>query len=233
MNRRTLDRILDARAKRAAHVVLTDLTSFQKTVMDDSGTVGDLALSPDLETKIVDLTRRDQSGVVVSVGRRVFVEVANPPLRLAIIGAVHISQALAPMAALAGYDVTVIDPRRAFATDERFPGITVSTDWPDDGLAAFAPDRRSAVVTLTHDPKLDDPALEVALGSDAFYIASLGSTRTHAARKTRLAEAGFAEDQIARIHGPAGLALGAVSPAEIAVSVLAQMTAALRQGAVS
>jgi len=143
------------------------------------------------------------------------------------VGAVHIAQPLARMAALAGYLVTVVDPRTAFASDERFPGIAISTDWPDEALTQLKPDRRTAVITLTHDPKLDDPALAVALKSNAFYVGSLGSKRTHAARLKRLAELGFGEADVARIHGPVGLDIGAISPAEIAVSILAQMTLAL------
>jgi xanthine dehydrogenase accessory factor len=158
-----------------------------------------------------------------------FLQVFNPPLRMAIIGAVHIAQSLAPMAALAGYAVTVIDPRRAFASDSRFPDVALVNDWPDEALAALAPDRRTAVVTLTHDPKIDDPGLDAALRSEAFYIAALGSRRTHAGRVARLKELGHDAAAIGRIHGPAGLDIGAVSPAEIAISVLGQMTAVLRR----
>jgi xanthine dehydrogenase accessory factor len=146
---------------------------------------------------------------------------------MAVVGAVHIAQALAPMAVLAGYDVTVIDPRRAFATDARFPMVKLSTDWPDEALGALRPDRRMAVVTLTHDPKLDDPALEVALRSEAFYIGALGSARTHGKRLARFKELGFGDDQLARIHGPIGLRLGGRSPAEIAISIMAQVTQVL------
>ena len=159
---------------------------------------------------------------------RAFLQVFNPPLRLMVIGAVHIAQALAPMASLAGYHVTVVDPRRAFATDSRFPDVAMTQDWPDEAMTALAPDRRTAVVALTHDPKLDDPGLDVALRSEAFYIAALGSRRTHAGRLERLAELGHDAATLARIHGPAGLDIGAVSPAEIAVSVMAEMTRALR-----
>jgi xanthine dehydrogenase accessory factor len=141
---------------------------------------------------------------------------------------VHISQALAPMAATAGYEVTVVDPRRSFATDARFPGVTLDGAWPDEAMEKLKPDVRTAIVTLTHDPKLDDPALSAALRSPAFYIGALGSKKTHAARVGRLTRAGFGESDIARIHGPAGLDIGAKSPAEIAVSVLAQLTAARR-----
>jgi len=172
---------------------------------------------------------RDRGAKVEAEGATWFLQPFNPPLRLIVVGAVHIAQALVPMAQLAGYDVTVVDPRRAFASDARFPDVTLRHDWPDEALRALAPDRRTAVVTLTHDPKIDDPALEGALASDAFYVAALGSKRTHGARVERLQAQGFTEAQIARIHGPAGLALGAVSPAEIAISVMAEMTQVLRR----
>ncbi len=173
--------------------------------------------------------RDNKSGVAEIDGVRWFVDCHNPPLRLIIIGAVHISQTLVPMAAIAGYEVIVVDPRGSFATAERFPNVRLLDDWPDEAMVALAPDARTAVVTLTHDPKLDDPALEVALQSDAFYIACLGSRRTHAKRLERLRELGFDDQALGRIHGPAGLAIGAVSPAEIAVSILAQLTAVLHE----
>ncbi|MHA1109259.1 MAG: XdhC family protein, partial [Alphaproteobacteria bacterium] len=157
----------------------------------------------------------------------VFLHVCNPSLRFIIVGAVHIAQPLARMAALADYDVTVVDPRGSFATDDRFPGVTLKSDWPDEAMTEICPDRRTAIVTLTHDPKLDDPALSVAIRSEAFYIGSLGSRKTHAARVGRLKEDGFTDDEIGRIHGPVGLDLGGRSPAEVAVSILAQVTATL------
>ena len=138
---------------------------------------------------------------------------------------------LAAMAGLAGYDVTVLDPRRAFATEQRFPGVAISRHWPDEGIAALAPDGRTAIVTLSHDPKLDDPALDAALASEAFYIAALGSRRTHGARLERLAARGHGPAALARVHGPAGLAIGAATPAEIAIAILAEMTATLRGAA--
>jgi len=134
------------------------------------------------------------------------------------------------MLSLADYQPIIIDPRQSFATEARFPGLELSTEWPDEALERLQPDHRSAVVTLTHDPKLDDPALAVALRSECFYIGALGSRRTHAARCQRLAEMGFTEAELARIHGPIGLSIGAVSPAEIAVSILGQMTEVLRKG---
>jgi xanthine dehydrogenase accessory factor len=160
-----------------------------------------------------------------------FLGVHNPPLRMAVVGAVHIAQALVPMARIAGYDVVVIDPREAFASPTRFPDTALTHDWPDAALAAFGLDARTAVVTLTHDPKLDDPAVEAALRAPVFYIGCLGSPRTHAKRVARLQAAGFGEDAIARIHAPIGADIGARSPAEIAVAILAEVTERLRRPA--
>ncbi len=160
-----------------------------------------------------------------------FVAIHNPPLRLIIVGAVHIAQALVPMARIAGFDPLLIDPRESFGSEARFPGETILHDWPDEGVAAYGLDTRTALVLLTHDPKLDDPALEAALRSDVFYIGALGSTRTHAKRIARLEEKGFSQAEIARIHGPIGLDIGAASPAEIAVAILSQMIGVLRRGA--
>jgi xanthine dehydrogenase accessory factor len=161
-----------------------------------------------------------------------FIQPHNPPLRLIVVGAVHVAQALAPMAAGLGFAVTVVDPRGAFATEERFGnGITLRDEWPDEAMEALAPDSRTAVVTLTHDPKLDDPALEVALRSPAFYIGALGSRRTHAKRVARLQEAGFGEGALARIAAPIGLDIGAVTAPEIALSIISEVVAR-RRGAV-
>ncbi len=157
-----------------------------------------------------------------------FVNRYPPPLRLAIVGAVHIAQTLIPMARLLGYEVKVVDPRGLFGAAARFADTDIDGRWPDEALADWKPNAASAVVTLTHDPKLDDPALLSALASPAFYIGALGSRRTHAARLDRLREAGIPDDQLARIHGPAGLDLGAATPAEIALAVAAQMTASWR-----
>lgn len=171
--------------------------------------------------------RSDRSGMEED---ETFTAIHNPPLRILIIGAVHIAQALVPMARLAGYDPTVIDPRDSFGSAARFPGERVVDSWPDEALARLAPDARTAVITLTHDPKLDDPAILAALNSPCFYLGCLGSRRTHEQRLGRLRQAGVTEEAIARIHAPVGLAIGAKTPAEIAVSVLAQMTQVLRQG---
>ncbi|WP_204113976.1 XdhC family protein [Shimia biformata] len=160
-----------------------------------------------------------------------FVAIHNPPLRMVVVGAVHIAQGLVPMARLAGFDPVIVDPRTAFGSEARFPGETIMDEWPDEALTKVGLDARTALVLLTHDPKLDDPALHIALKSDVFYIGALGSTRTHAKRVARLQDDGFAEDEIARIHGPVGLDIGAANPAEIAVSILSQMVQVLRKGA--
>ena len=178
--------------------------------------------SPDVLDEIVRRTAANQSGVL-ETDEGLFLRVYAPAVRLLVVGAVHIAQALAPMAALAGFDVTLIDPRRAFASSERFPGVTVSDEWPDEALEKLKPDASTAVVTLSHDPKLDDPALMAALSSPAFYIGSLGSTRTHAQRLKRLRAEGFDETTLERIHAPVGLDLGGRLPAEIAASILAQL----------
>lgn len=169
--------------------------------------------------------RADQSGFEGAT----FVTIHNPPLRMIIVGGVHIAQALVPMARIAGFEVTLIDPRAAFASVARFPDTTLCHDWPDEALAALEPDARTAIVTLTHDAKLDDPALEVALASEAFYIGCLGSTRTHGKRVTRLEGAGFTQDQIARLDAPVGLDIGARTPAEIAVAIMGQVVQTLRR----
>jgi xanthine dehydrogenase accessory factor len=173
-----------------------------------------------------DRFRMDRSGFEDET----FVAVHNPPLRMVIVGAVHIAQALIPMARLTGWDVTLIDPREAFGSEARFPGEIVSHDWPDEALDSFGLDARTAVVTLTHDPKIDDPAIGRALSSDVVYLGCLGSSRTHAKRVARLKDDGFTEEQMARIHAPVGLDIGARSPGEIAVAILAQITEVLRKG---
>lgn len=178
------------------------------------------------ESGHADRFRMDRSGV--DEDGATFIGIHNPPLRLVVVGAVHIAQALVPMARIAGFDPVVIDPREAFGSAARFPDATLINDWPDAALGAAGVDTRTALVLLTHDPKLDDPALHIGLRSGAFYIGALGSKRTHAARIERLSDAGFDPHTIARIHGPVGLNIGAAGPAEIAVSILAQMIEALR-----
>ncbi|WP_407492719.1 XdhC family protein [Pseudooceanicola sp. MF1-13] len=210
----TLENLVEARAARrpVAHVVDTS---------DWSGQVVEANVYPDR-------FRADRSGF--EEDGTTFVAIHNPPLRMAIVGAVHIAQALVPMARLAGYDPLIIDPRPAFASDSRFPGEDIRDAYPDEVLDGLL-DTRTALVLLTHDPKIDDPALEIALRSDVFYIGALGSTRTHAKRVTRLKEKGFTEDEIARIHAPVGLNIGAAGPAEIAIATIAQITQVLRTDA--
>lgn len=219
-----LAELKQGRDAQQAVVLATDLASGESVLRYPAKADGD-ALAKAARVQ----ARRDQSAAVDIGGRNWFLTVFNPPLDLAIIGAVHIAQPLARMAALADYAVRVIDPRSAFATGERFPGVSLSLDWPDEALAAKPPGSRSAVVALTHDPKLDDPGLSAALKSDAFYIGALGSRTTHAKRLERLKSKGFSDTELARIRGPIGLDIGARSPAEIAVAVLAQMTAELRK----
>ena len=231
MKRDTLDRLLDLRRQKRPVALLRWLDRGEERLVLSGDDPGEPALAPSVAAAVDEALRRDRGTVVASDDGRLFIQPFNPPLRLIVVGAVHIAQALVPMAGLAGYDVTVVDPRRAFASDRRFPGVTISREWPDDALEALAPDTRTAVVTLTHDPKLDDPALDIALGTAAFYIAALGSRRTHAARLDRLRRLGHDPEALARIHGPAGLALGAVSPAEIALSIMAEMTKVLRGAA--
>ncbi len=178
--------------------------------------------------KFAERFRLDRSGF--EEDGETFVAIHNPPLRLIVVGAVHIAQALVPMARIAGYDPILIDPRDSFGSEPRFPGEIILNDWPDEAMRGLKPDARTAVVLLTHDPKLDDPALEEALTSSVFYIGALGSVRTHAIRVERLQKKGFSDAQISRIHGPVGLDLGAVGPAEIALATLAQITKALRSG---
>jgi xanthine dehydrogenase accessory factor len=226
VNSAFLDRLMAARAAKRPVAVLTRLPDGEQLLFPDD-TVPD-ALAAEAKRALAD----DASRTVVLGNESWFIAAESPPLRMIIVGAVHIAQALVPMAATLGFAVTVVDPRRAFATEERLGDrVTISQDWPDEAMAKLAPDSRTAVVTLTHDPKLDDPALEVALRSPAFYVGSLGSRRTHAKRVARLAEAGLTEAEIGRIRAPVGLDIGAVTAAEIAVSILAQVVQARRQGA--
>ncbi len=178
---------------------------------------------------IAEHLRAGRSGTLEHDGREVFIAVRVPPVRLLLVGAVHISQALAPMAAMLGLDVTVLDPRTAFADPKRFPNVPLLPAWPDDALPAYALDAFTAVALLTHEPRIDDQALVAALRAPCFYIGALGSRKTHARRCERMAEQGFAQGDLDRIHAPIGLDIAAVSPAEIAVSVLAQIVAARRR----
>jgi xanthine dehydrogenase accessory factor len=227
MKRTTLDAVVAARAKKQALALVTNIKSGAQSIVDNTEVSGDLALDPAALAAVREALRHNRSGTLKALDSALFVHVFNPPLRLIVVGAVHIAQALAPIAVLAGNDVTIVDPRGAFATEARFPGVALTDDWPDDALKRLAPDSRTAIVTLTHDPKLDDPALHVALRSPAFYVGALGSKKNHASRLARLAEAGFAPVETARIHGPIGLKLGGRAPAEIAIAIMAQVIQAL------
>lgn len=203
--------LVAARAARQAVAYAINLSTWERKVIFEGGAADERL-------------RSDKAGV----DEGIFVAPHNPPLRLMVVGAVHIAQPLLAMARLAGYDPVLIDPRDTFAAAARFPGEVVLDDWPDEALARLKPDARSAIVTLTHDPKLDDPAIGFALGTACFYLGCLGSKKTHAARVERLRSAGVSEQAIGRIHAPVGLAIGAKTPAEIAISIMAQITAILR-----
>lgn len=228
MKRETLDKLQQARAAKRPAALVTELNDGRQWLLVDGQGSGELTLTPAQQAGVQDALAADRSGPLAE-HPDLFVHVYNPPLRLLIVGAVHISQALVPMAQIAGYEVIVIDPRKAWANAERFPSVQLVDAWPDEAMTELAPDHRSAVVVLTHDPKLDDPALGVVLRSPAFYVGALGSRKTHAKRVERLKEAGLNDDAIARIHAPIGLAVGARSPAEIAISILAQITQVLHR----
>lgn len=230
MKRQSLDAILAAARDRHSVALATELASGRQILVDGDSAEGELELENVALAAVREALRADRNTTLDTPAGRVFIEVFSPPRRCFVVGAVHIAQPLVHMLKLADYGVTVIDPRGSFATEARFPDVELTQEWPDEALERLKPDHRSAVVTLTHDPKLDDPALAVALRSNCFYIGALGSRRTHAARCSRLTELGFVESDLARIHGPIGLAIGAVSPAEVAISILAQMTEILRKG---
>ncbi len=213
MKAETLNAILKARAERSAIAVVTELATGAQRIVPRG-------------TEFEEAFRFDKSGMVGES----FVAIHNPPLRLVIIGAVHIAQSIIPIAQAAGYDISVIDPRGAFATGARFPNVALYDEWPQDVLPKIGLDARTGFMALTHDPKIDDPALELALKSDVFYIGALGSKKTQASRRERLLALEFDETALARIHGPIGLNIGSVGAPEIAISVMAEMTQCLRLG---
>jgi xanthine dehydrogenase accessory factor len=214
------------RAARRAAIVVTDVATAEQRFV----AAADVAADPLREVLEAHL-RSGKSGMEETAQGRVFLTVHVPSARLIVTGAVHISQALAPVAQLLGYDVTIVDPRTAFASPERFPDVKVIAEWPDVALPPLGVDRYTAFVALTHDPKIDDPALAHALSRDCFYIGALGSKKTHARRLERLKGGGISEAALARIHAPIGLPIGAVSPPEIAVAIMAEITASLRLAA--
>ena len=222
MDSNLLKQITTARDERRGIAVITNLTTGSQRIV----TREDAATDPLLDKAF----RFDKSGVEQTPDGEVFITIHNPRLRLVIIGAVLIAQSVIPMAEAAGYDVTVVDPRGAFATGARFPNVSLSAEWPDDVLPGLNLDARTAVLALTHDPKIDDPALDITLRSQSFYVGALGSKKTQASRVERLIARGFDETAIGRIHGPIGLNIGAVGAAEIAISIMAEMTKCLRLG---
>ncbi len=225
-----IDAVIAANAGGGSVALATDLKSGAQLYMDGDALEGNLQLDDVALGQMRAALRSDRNTTLDTAGSRVFIQVFSPPRRCFVIGAVHIAQPLVPMLIASDYKPIVIDPRAQFATEERFPGVELSTEWPDEALERLKPDRSSAVVTLTHDPKIDDPALVAALRSEAFYIGALGSKRTHAKRLQRLGEQGFGENELSRIHAPIGLYIGAVSQAEIAVSIMGQMISVLRRG---
>ena len=212
------------RAARRAAVVVTDVATGAQRLVKAADVAND-PLRDALEARL----RSGKSGMAETAQGRAFLTVHVPPTRLVITGAVHISQALAPIASLLGYDVTIVDPRTAFASVERFPDVKVIAEWPDKALPPLGIDRFTAFVALTHDPKIDDPALMHALARGCFYIGALGSKKTHARRVERLKQQGVTDAELKRIHAPIGLSIGAVSPPEIAVAIMGEITARLRQ----
>jgi len=228
MKRQILDRLQAARAAKRPAALVTELNDGRQLLRIADESDGDLTLDAAQSAAVDAAITADRSGPLPD-HPNLFVHVYNPPLRLLVVGGVHISQALVPIAQVAGYEVIIIDPRKAWANEARFPGVQLIDSWPDEAMTALAPDHRSAVVLLTHDPKLDDPALGVALRSPAFYVGALGSRKTHARRLERLRDAGLTETELARIHAPIGLAIGGRSPAEIAISIMAEITQVLHR----
>ncbi len=223
MDLATLSTLNAERAARRATILVTDVASGAQRLVKAADISGD-PLAEALDKQL----RMAKSAMIEAEGRSFFLTVQAPPPRVIVTGAVHISQAMAPMAQMLDLDLVIIDPRTAFATPERFPGVRLLTDWPDEALASLGLDGYTAFVALTHDPKIDDPALEAALRSDCFYIGALGSRKTHGRRLERLAAVGFDETATQRIHAPIGLDIGAVSPAEIALAILGEIVSTLR-----
>jgi xanthine dehydrogenase accessory factor len=223
VNLETLTQVNIERAARRPVFVVTDVSNGEQRMVKAADLAGDA-----LETELRKQLRMGKSALLEVDGKKLFVNVYAPVARMVIIGAVHISQALAPMARSLGYDVTVVDPRTAFASPERFPDVRVVAEWPDVALPPLNVDHYTAFVAVTHDPKIDDPALLHAFERDCFYIGALGSRKTHAKRLDRLKAQGASDDNIAKIHAPIGLPIGAISPGEVAVAIMAQITAQLR-----
>ena len=230
MDKRKFDELINARSGNRPVVLIKNLLNGKQELYYPDQKGGAQVMDEQLLSGIMESFRSDCSQLLETDNGQVFIQVFQAPLRMILVGAVHISQHLIPIASSCDYQVILIDPRQAFADAERFPGIDVITAWPDEALQRLDPDRRSAIITLTHDPKLDDPALETALASEAFYIGALGSRKSHTARVERLLEKGFSHEQLDRIHAPVGLDIHARSPAEIAVSIMGEITLKLHGG---
>lgn len=220
MKSATLSQLVELRRAATPTAVVTRLANGQQSIYLEGRLSGDVVVS---NAQLDDIRRRMQYDLSGQLDDELFVRVYAPPLRLIVVGAVHVAQALIQIARILGFDPVIVDPRTAFATADRFPSVRLLTSWPDIAIREIAPDHRTAIVTLTHDPKLDDPALKVALETSAFYIGSLGSRKTHAARLERLRSDGVDEDMLARIHAPVGLPIGSRRPPEIAVSIMGEI----------
>lgn len=223
-----LEALLEARESKRNCGLVTDIETGAQSLVAGGEPQGELALDDGLRREVDTAIAKGESRLLEHEGKRIFVQVLAPRLRLFIIGAGHISQYLTAVAGTTGFDVTVIDPRTLYASPDRFPNAAISHEWPDEALDELGLDQGSAVVTLSHDPKLDEPALAAALRSEAFYVGALGSRKTQAQRRERMKEQGFTDAELDRIHGPVGLDIGALSPAEIAVSIIAEIIDVLR-----
>lgn len=229
MKLQLLEQLIRLRAAGGSAVLITDIDTGRQALLATAGDTGDIELLDDaVRQTAAEALASGRSTLTEMASRRLMLRVYSPPLRLLIVGAVHIAVPLSRIAAICSFAVTVIDPRQGFAKRESFAGLRVIDDWPDVALSSLRPDRNTAIVTLTHDPKLDDAALRQALATPAFYVGALGSRRSHRARLDRLAAAGVDAAALARIHGPVGLDIGAVSPAEIAVAIVADLIGTLR-----
>lgn len=228
MDRKNLEQLNELKRERRAAVLLTDLNDSESRVVVEGESVDEALVQP-----IERAFRSGKSGIVEAGKSRYFVNAYLPPARIIVIGAVHISQAMAPIARTAGYDLEIIDPRAAFASPERFAGYNLQAEWPETVFNEHPLDPWCAVAAVTHDPKIDDYAIVEALKADCFYVGALGSRKTHATRQVRLSQAGLTEEQIGRIAAPIGLDIGAASPAEIAIAIIAQIIEALRKREIS
>ncbi len=230
MKHETLQSLLAAQAEKRAVALVTELESGRQAIFNPDDISKTFPFSAEILQDAKQLLSKDQNKAIETSQGRYFIQALNPPLRMIIVGAVHVAQSLAQLAQLAGYEVTIIDPRKAFTREERMREIKVMQEWPETAFAKLDLDHRTALVTLSHEPRLDDQALSIALRSKVFYIGSLGSTQTHAKRLERLVKLGFSEAELAHIHAPVGLHIGARLPVEIAVSIIAQIMQVLRQG---